>query len=78
LIDKQLKKAWDTLRNPRAHGTFLGSERMLEMSDLNDKVLQLLYHLVFLAIGYTGSYIDYADHPYLQNRKIFDKLLPHS
>lgn len=73
MIDAELVKTWDKIRNSRAHGTFSGADNLLENYDLNLSVLQLLYHLVFLIIGYTGSYTDYSDS---EKQKQFDKALP--
>lgn len=73
LVDVELVKAWQGIRNSRAHGAFSGAENLIENNERNLAVLQLLYNLVFLIIGYTGSYTDYSDS---EKHKQFDKVLP--
>ncbi len=69
LIDVSLKEAWKKLRNPSAHGDIVNLTNDLQLNRHIDKsgaVLVLFYQLVFLLIGYTGQYTDYATHGYPQ------------
>jgi len=61
LIDEKLIKEYGKLRNPSAHGTFDISNPQ-ECLDRCSIALMLFYYLIFLAIGYTGKYIDYSVH----------------
>lgn len=73
ILDPNLVEAWQKIRNTRAHGGFSGADNLFENNERNLTVLQLLYNLVFLIIGYTGSYTDYSDS---EKHKQFDKALP--
>jgi hypothetical protein len=55
-------KAWSDLRNASAHGVTPGSDDIQRLVDLCDGTTVLMYHLVFRAAGYEGSYRDYSVH----------------
>lgn len=55
-------KAWSDLRNASAHGVTPGSDDIQRLVDLCDGATVLMYHLVFRAVGYEGSYRDYSVH----------------
>ena len=54
--------AWNDLRHASAHGVTPGSDDIQTLLDLCDKVTVLMYHLIFRAIDYEGSYKDYSVH----------------
>jgi hypothetical protein len=49
-------KAWDSLRNSSAHAGVIDSENLQARITECFKVYELILILVFLAVGYTGSY----------------------
>jgi hypothetical protein len=55
-------KAWSDLRHASAHGVTPGSDDIQTLLDLCNKVTVLMYHLIFRAVGYEGSYKDYSVH----------------
>jgi hypothetical protein len=55
-------KAWNDLRHASAHGVTPGSDDIQAFVDLCDCVQVLMYHLIFKAVGYEGSYRDYSVH----------------
>ena len=64
LIDKELIKSWNDLRNSSAHADSPESVDLQTYLNRCNSVLVLFYHLVFLAIGYTGGYTDYSSYHY--------------
>ena len=60
LISDNLIGAFDRLRNKLAHGGSLDSiDRQRDFNDC-EALLVLFYQLIFLRIGYVGSYTDYS------------------
>jgi hypothetical protein len=53
-------KAWSDLRNASAHGVTPELDDIQRLVDLCDGTMVLMYHLVFRAVGYEGSYRDYS------------------
>ena len=73
-IDEELIESWNDLRNSSAHADSPESvDRQTYLNSCNS-VLVLFYHLVFLAIGYTGEYTDYSSYHYPM--KSFDQIWP--
>ena len=60
IIDEELPKAWDKLRNKAAHGITPGSDNAQKLIDLNNQVTVLMYLLIFKGVGYEGPYEDYS------------------
>ncbi len=54
-------KAWQTLRNASSHKFLAETKSPEELYALYASVLVLLYHLVFFAIDYDGSYTDWGE-----------------
>ena len=73
LIDDDFVEAWNRLRNSSAHADSPKSIDLQAYLNLCNSVLVLFYHLVFLAIGYTGDYTDYSSYHYPIRR--FDKII---
>jgi Protein of unknown function (DUF2934) len=61
-------KAWGDIRNKSAHGEMSGSENLQALVDLCHKVMVLMYHLIFCAVGFEGIYIDYSTHGWRPKR----------
>lgn len=62
LINALLLKEYGKLRDSSAHGEVADSSKFQVHLDRCAAVLVLFYHLIFLAIGYTGPYTDYSTH----------------
>lgn len=56
-VTKEEIKAWDKLRHPTAHGSWVPKEQLMQahFDDLY-KLLTLVYRLVFVHIGYDGKF----------------------
>lgn len=54
--------AWCALRNTRAHGVQGSLKAIEEVVRARDAVIELLYELVFFAVGYAGPFIAYGSH----------------
>lgn len=63
-IDKELIESWKNLRDSSAHADSFESVDLQNYLNRCNSVLVLFYHLVFLAIGYTGEYTDYSSYHY--------------
>jgi hypothetical protein len=68
-IDVAFGKAWNDLRNSRAHPKVedlnnLSSDHNQKVFDLIGQVTSLMYQIVFHLIGYEGPYMDYGIHNY--------------
>jgi hypothetical protein len=61
LICKRHIKAWEKLRNSSAHATDFEDAQLQDFLDKLHAVYVLFYQLIFLAIGYTGEYVDFSD-----------------
>lgn len=61
LICKRHIKAWEKLRNSTAHANELEYEKLQEFLDRLHLTYILFHQLIFLAIGYTGTYTDYSE-----------------
>jgi hypothetical protein len=61
-------EAWGAIRNTSAHGETPGSENLQTLVDLCHKVMVLMYHLIFRAVGFEGVYIDYSTHGWRSKR----------
>jgi hypothetical protein len=59
-ITEDQSKAWQRLRNASTHSFQASSIPPEEFGDLLQQVEVLFYHLIFLAIGYRGPYIDFS------------------
>lgn len=64
LLDADLVKSYGELRNKSAHGGDVNWGDFQSHLDQCSAVLVLFYQLVFLRIGYTGQYTNYADYGY--------------
>lgn len=64
LLNAGLVKAYGELRNKSAHGGDVNWGDFQSHLDQCSAVLVLFYQLVFLRIGYTGQYTNYADYGY--------------
>ncbi len=62
LIEEKLIKRWKKLRNTFVHGHELDYQDIQKYLDLHKSVLVLFYHLIFLAVGYTGNFTDYSEY----------------
>lgn len=62
VVHVTLIEAWSNLRHASAHGVTPGSDDIQRLVDLCDSVTVLMYHLLFRAVGYEGSYRDYSVH----------------
>ena len=71
VIENKLVNSWNELRNPSTHGELVEEKELQIYLDRCASVLVLFYHLIFLAIGYTGNYTDYSSYGY--PIKTFDK-----
>lgn len=63
LIPVALVNEWGKTRNVRAHADIAETQDIQAIADLyeqSQRLLQLFYFLVFLAIGYTGPFTDYS------------------
>lgn len=59
-LSKGTYEAWNTLRNKVAHGSGLQYEDIELNLQFRDKVIALMYALVFDAIGYKGTFVNYG------------------
>lgn len=66
LINEQLIKAWEELRNRAAHAGQIDPEKAQHYIDRCHAVTALLHQLIFLAIGYNGIYTDYSSYGFPQ------------
>ena len=64
VIEHKLVNSWNELRNPSSHGELVEEKELQMYLDRCASVLVLFYHLIFLAIGYTGNYTDYSSYGY--------------
>lgn len=54
-------KAWKDIRHSSAHGSFdMSKKDFQEYHDKRDKIITVIYKLVFMCIGYSGKYNNYA------------------
>jgi len=60
IIDAEDVSAWKAIRDPLAHGQGLSKVAENVNSEDSQRVLVLLYKLVFSAIGYKGKYSDWT------------------
>jgi hypothetical protein len=60
LVDSKLIEEYDKLRNSSAHGELADSSKFQIHLDRCAAALVLFYHIIFLAIGYSGPYTDYS------------------
>lgn len=72
-IYKELIESWDKLRNSSTHADSPESVDFQTYLNRCNSALVLFYHLVFLAIGYTGEYTDYSSYDYPM--KSFDQIM---
>ncbi len=63
-IDEEFIESWKNLRDSSAHADSFESVDLQNFLNRCNSVLMLFYHLVFLAIGYTGEYTDYSSYHY--------------
>lgn len=75
LIDPILVKIYSKHRNKSVHGSSVKWGDFQEYINCNAAMLVLFYHLVFLRVEYTGTYIDYSTYEYPE--KEFTKKLVH-
>jgi hypothetical protein len=75
LIEPRLVKAWGKLRNKAAHGTIIDRSEFEKYVRLCDCNIVLFYQLLFLTIGYSGSYTDYSSIGY-PNKSFRGGVLP--
>jgi hypothetical protein len=59
-VTREQLRAWENLRHASAHAERADARPVEDYIRLCDKVIVLLYHLVFRAIGYEGKYTDYS------------------
>ena len=64
LLEEDLVKAYGDLRNRAAHGEGVNWADIQVHINRCASVLVLFYQLIFLAIGYTGKYVDYGTYNY--------------
>lgn len=64
LIDPALVKTYGKLRNQMAHGAQDPNADIQELFNQTSSVLVLFYQLVFLIVGYQGSFSDYGEYGY--------------
>lgn len=64
LLEAGLVKTYGELRNKSAHGVDVNWAELQSHLNQCGAVLVLFYQLVFLQIGYTGQYTDYATYGY--------------
>lgn len=74
LISAAQVSDWEATRNARAHAGGLDQKDISPLFHSNVRLLQLLYDLVFLKIGYTGKYTNYGEERWPE--RDFDRLLP--
>jgi hypothetical protein len=67
-VRKEQIRAWKDLRHAAAHGVTPGSEDLQVLLDLCNTVTVLMYHLIFRAAGYEGSYRDYSTRGFPKKR----------
>jgi hypothetical protein len=61
VIDVEEIKAWKSLRNPTAHGSFeLDPSKLQDLLDNVYRLIAMIYKLAFFRIGYQGKYSNYA------------------
>lgn len=62
VLNEEDHKTWKTLRNSSAHGSFeVAPEKMQKLLDDVYRLTTLIYKLVFMRIGYSGKYSNYAE-----------------
>ncbi|WP_347258223.1 hypothetical protein [Methylocaldum sp.] len=64
VIDGELIKTYGELRNKMAHGAHDPDADIQDFFNQTNTVLVLFYQLVFLLMGYVGSYTDYGEYGY--------------
>lgn len=64
LIDPALVTTYGKLRNQMAHGARDPNADIQELFNQTNSVLVLFYQLVFLIVGYKGSFSDYGEYGY--------------
>jgi hypothetical protein len=62
LLDERLIDSWKKVRNKSVHGNTIKPNEVKKYSRFCYQVSVLFNHLIFLIIGYTGKYTDYADY----------------
>jgi hypothetical protein len=67
-VYEQHIRAWKDLRHAAAHGVTPSSDDLQVLVNLCNAVTVLMYHLIFRAAGYEGSYRDYSTYDYPKKR----------
>ncbi|MCX5830069.1 MAG: hypothetical protein NTV58_19030 [Deltaproteobacteria bacterium] len=75
LLDVRLLEEYSKLRNSSAHGELADSSKFQVHLDRCAAVLVLFYHLVFIAINYSGPYTDYSSRNYPEKGFTIDTVL---
>lgn len=60
VITKEQKDAWNKVRHRLAHGSLLDFSRIEEFWDYRNRLISMMYRLIFRKIGYSGKAPDYS------------------